>query len=85
MTVCYILEMESFCATSGNAETEHTFDVFPTLESAKKEMQKQARKRLSNLPGWEKSFECETKIKLTCESMYFDKHVTWTIYQGSNH
>jgi hypothetical protein len=85
MNVCYILEMESFCATSGSAETEHTFDVFPTLENAKKEMQKRAKKRLSNLPGWEKSFECETKIVLTCESMFFDKHVTWTIYQGNNH
>lgn len=85
MKVCYILEMESFCATSGSAESEHTFDVFPTLDIAKKEMQKRAKKRLKELPGWERSFECETMIRLECESMFFDKNVTWKIYQGNSH
>ena len=85
MKTCYILEMKSFCATSGNAESEHTFDVFPTLEDAKKAMQRRAKARLKDLPGWEKAFECETKIRIECESRFFDKHVTWTIFIGKQH
>lgn len=85
MKKCYILEMRSFCATSGNAEHEHTFDVFPTLGKAQEAMQERARERLYNLPGWKKVFECETKIKLECESHFFDKHVTWTIFEGNDH
>lgn len=81
MKVCYILEMKSLWSTS--VEREHTFDVFTTLESAKKEMQKRASKHLSDLPGWEKSFECETKIVLK-ESKVFDK-IILTIYQGNNY
>ena len=77
--------MKSFCATKGNAESEHTLDVFPLLENAKKAMQRRAKARLKNLPGWEKVFECETKIRLECESRFFDKNVTWTIYIGNQH
>lgn len=79
---CYILEMKSFCATSGSAEHEHTFDVFSTLAKAKKAMKENAEKRLKDLPGWEKTFECETKLRIECESRFFDKNVTWTIYEG---
>lgn len=82
MKNCYILEMKSFCATSGDSISEHTFDVFQTLEEAQKSMKRRAKARLKILPGWEKKYEHEYKLRLECESMFFDKHVTWAIHKG---
>lgn len=81
----YILEMTSFCATSGNAESEHKIDVYPTLEKAQKAMKRKAANRLKQLPGWEKVLENGTKIRLECESMFFDKNVTYKIYGAEQH
>ena len=52
------IEMKSFCATSGDSLSEHTFDVFKTLEEAQKAMKRRAKARLKILPaGWEKKYE----------------------------
>lgn len=82
MKNCYILEMKSFCATSGDSLSEHTFDVFQTLEEAQKAMKRRAKARLKILPGWGKKYEREYYLRLECESHLFDKHVTWTIHKG---
>ena len=83
MKNCYILEMKSFCATSGDSLSEHTFDVFQTLEETLKAMKRRAKARIKILPaGWEKAYEHEDKLRLECESNFFDKHVTWTIHKG---
>ena len=75
--------MKSFCATSGDSINEHTFDVFQTLEEAQKAMKKRAKARLKILPaGWEKAYEYENKLRLECESRFFDKNVTLTIHRG---
>jgi hypothetical protein len=75
--------MKSFCATSGDSLSEHTFDVFQTLEEAQKAMKRRAKARLKILPaGWEKAYEHEDKLRLECESNFFDKHVTWAIHKG---
>ena len=77
--------MKSFCATSGDSLSEHTFDVFQTLEEAQKAMKRRAKARLKILPGWEKAYEHEDKLRLECESNFFDKHVNcvnWTIHKG---
>jgi len=85
MKTCYILEMKSLCTTGSSVEREHTFDVFPTPETAKKEMRKRAKERLKELVGYRESFESETSIRLDCEDLFFDKNVTWTIFPGNNH
>lgn len=82
MENCYILEMKSFCATSGDSLSEHTFDVFKTLEEAQKAMKRRATARLKILPGWEKAYERKDYLRLECESRFFDKHVTWSIHKG---
>ena len=82
MKNCYILEMKSFCATSEDSLSEHTFDVFQTLEEAQKAMKRRAKARLKILPGWEKKYEREYYLRLECESHFFDKHVTWAIHKG---
>ena len=82
MKNCYILEMKSFCATSGDSISEHTFDVFQTLEEAQKAMKRRAKARLKILIGWEKKYEREDYLRLECESNFFDKHVTWSIHKG---
>jgi hypothetical protein len=83
MKNCYILEMKSFCAACEDSLSEYTFDVFQTLEEAQKAMKRRAKARLKILPaGWEKAYEHEDKLRLECESNFFDKHVTWTIHKG---
>ena len=82
MKNCYILEMKSFCAISGDSLSEHTFDVFQTLEEAQKAMKRRAKARLKILIGWEKVYEYENKLRLECGSNFFDKNVTWTIHKG---
>ena len=85
MENCYILEMKSFCATSGDSLSEHTFDVFQTLEEAQKAMKRRATARLKILPaGWEKKYERKDYLRLEYESKsnFFNKNVTWTIHKG---
>ena len=82
MKNCYILEMKSFCAVSGDSLSEHTFDVFQTLEEAQKSMKRRATARLKILPGWEKKYERKDYLRLVWESRFFDKHVTWSIHKG---
>ena len=84
MKNCYILEMKSFYASSGDSLSEHTFDVFQTLEEAQKAMKRRAKARLKTLPGWEKKYEREDKLRLEYESKsnFFNKNVTWTIHKG---
>ena len=82
MKNCYILEMKSFCATSGDSLSEHTFDVFQTLEEAQKAMKRRATARLKILPDWEKKYERKDYLRLECESRFFDKNVTWSIHKG---
>lgn len=78
--------MKSFCATSGDSISEHTFDVFQTLEEAQKVMKRRAKARLKILIGWEKKYEREDYLRLECESNFFNKNVTWTIHKGKqNH
>ena len=72
MINCYILEMKSFCATNGDSISEHTFDVFQTLEKAQKAMKRRAKARLKILTGWEKKYEREDYLRLECESNFFD-------------
>ena len=75
--------MKSFYASSGDSLSEHTFDVFQTLEEAQKAMKRRAKARLKILPaGWEKAYEREDYLRLECESHFFDKHLTWSIHKG---